>query len=157
MHCDLCGKETDEIYRAEIEGSIFNVCSDCASLGKIISKVKPAKNPAVKPAPSRKHIAEKEIIQVIVPNYATLIRNAREKAGLKQEELAKKIAEKDSLISAIESGRHEPPIDVALKLEHFLGIHLVEEEEIVYDKPKKHKSTSEESITLGDIIKIRKR
>ncbi len=158
MHCDLCGKETDEIYKAEIEGSVFNVCRDCASLGRIISKVSTKSHNKVAKSFKKQQRVEKEVIQVIVPDYAKIIRSAREKAGLKQEELAKKIAEKDSLIHAIESGKHEPPIAVARKLERALGIHLITEEEVSYKEPKKSNSKDQsDEITLGDIIKIRKR
>ncbi|MDK2849474.1 MAG: putative transcription factor [Candidatus Woesearchaeota archaeon] len=156
MHCDLCGKETNEIYKAEIEGSVFNVCRDCASLGRVLSKVSTntKKNIIRK---TKKPVVEKEIVEVIVPNYAKLIKTAREKLGLKQEELAKKLAVKDSLIHAIESGRHEPSIELAKKLEHFLGIHLVEEQ-VFETVPKKMGSKKEnDEVTLGDIIKIRKR
>ncbi len=149
--CDMCGKETDLVV-AIIEGSEMNVCSQCARFGKIIRKIKP-------PEPIKKEIEkvgkeepEKEIIENIVESYGKIIKEAREKLGLKQEDFAKKINEKASLIHKIESEHQKPSIDFAKKIEKFLKIKLIEEEKL--EKIKLDKSDSE-SFTIGDIIKLK--
>jgi len=71
---------------------------------------------------------------------------------LKQEEFAKKLNEKESLIQKIESGHFEPSIGLAKKIGRFLKIKLVEEYEEVHEKQVRSKTGS---FTIGDIIKIK--
>ena len=89
-------------------------------------------------------------MQVVVSNYGSLIKNAREKMGLKQEELAKKLNEKESIIQKIETANFKPGMKLAKKLERFFGIKLIEEVEVEKVKIKKESS---ESFTLGHFIK----
>ena len=94
------------------------------------------------------------MIQIITPDYSELIKKKREKLGLKQEELAKKIAEKESIIHKIESGQFEPSVELARKLEKFLNIKLIEQhEEVKVSLGKK----GEGAATLGDVVVIRKK
>ena len=155
--CDICGKEA-ELYKTIIEGTEMNVCKPCARFGKIINKIKEVKEEQKKikkEFPERKKTtSDKEIIQVVVPDYAQRIKKRREELGLKQEELAKKIAEKISLIHHIESGEFEPNINLARKLEKFLKMKLVEQEEVSKDI---HFKTSPDQLTVGDFIKVKKK
>jgi putative transcription factor len=147
MACEMCGKES-ELYKAEVEGSIMSVCQTCAKFGKIITKPKPIqlKNKQF----IHKKKSEPETIFLIIDNYNIKLKNAREKLNLKQEEVAKQIAEKESLIHAIESGKHEPDINLARKLERFYKIKLVEEHKEESTGSSKQKS---EGFTIGDFIK----
>ena len=96
---------------------------------------------------------ERQIIETIVPGYGRIIKKKREELGLKQEDFARKINEKVSLIHNIESEHFEPSINLARKIERFLKIKLVEQfEEQLSGKSKKLTSTDE--MTIGDIIKI---
>ncbi|MBU4492883.1 MAG: TIGR00270 family protein [Nanoarchaeota archaeon] len=151
MQCDLCGAKTENLFRAIVEGTELNVCKDCAKYGKIIEK-KPIKveekRQFTKPAEP-----EKEIIQVIVPDFAQRIKKKRESLGLKQKEFAKKTSEKESLIHNIETGSFEPSISLARKLEKFLKIKLIEDYE---EEHKKGSKTKTEGFTVGDLIKIKK-
>ncbi|MBU4283534.1 MAG: TIGR00270 family protein [Nanoarchaeota archaeon] len=151
MQCDLCGAKTEYIFRTIIEGTELNVCKDCAKYGKVIEK-KPIKveekRQFTKPAEP-----EKEIIQVIVPDFAQRIKKKRESLGLKQKEFAKKTSEKESLIHNIETGSFEPSISLARKLEKFLKIKLIEDYE---EEHKKGSKTEAEGFTVGDLIKIKK-
>jgi putative transcription factor len=149
MNCDLCGKEA-ELLKVIIEGTELNVCKDCSRYGRVIGRVKPAAKPAAKTAKP----AEKELIQVIVSDYAARVKSAREKKGLKQQELAKAISEKESLIRNIEAGRYEPSIDLAAKLEKFLRIVLVEQHEEVQERTGAKKSGE---FTIGDFVRVRKK
>jgi putative transcription factor len=73
---------------------------------------------------------------------------------LKQEELAKKIAEKESVIHKLESGSIIPAIPLARKLEKFLRIALVETIEV--DSPEtSDRRSSSDGLTLGDLIRIK--
>ena len=60
---------------------------------------------------------EEEIIRLVVGDFATRVRKAREKLGLKQEDFAKKIKEKESIVHKLETGEFKPNLDLAKKLE----------------------------------------
>jgi len=154
----------DKTHRIEVEGSILNVCERCSSFGKIIGKVKPELpekkkkklEKAAEKLAEEKARKETETMQLIVPDYSKIIKKAREKTGLKQEELAKKLAEKESMIHKLESGIMKPDIPLARKLEKFLKIALVETIEVGSPETGNNRSRSE-GLTLGDLIKIKSR
>ncbi|MFH1649231.1 MAG: multiprotein bridging factor aMBF1 [Candidatus Woesearchaeota archaeon] len=127
MQCDLCGKE-DTLFNATIEGTSVRACKSCASFGTVKGQVA---------APLRKKEAQRkqtpivaarddeEVLEYIREDYATVIRNAREKKGLKQEDFAKMLREKESVIHKLETGSYEPSIPLANKLEKILNVKLV--------------------------------
>ena len=96
VQCEMCGSNSEELVDALVEGVMLTVCENCARYGKVI-RVKPKEIKEIKKEKIEKK-SEEEIIEIIVPDYATKIMNAREKLNLKQEELAKDIAEKESVI-----------------------------------------------------------
>ncbi|MBN2567230.1 TIGR00270 family protein [Candidatus Woesearchaeota archaeon] len=159
MQCDMCGA-TGEIYRAEIEGTELQVCESCASLGRVIGRVEQPealRRRKARPSPQerpRLPARRNETIQVIVDGYAGIVKAARERIGLKQKELAMRIAEKESLIHNIESGHFEPGIGLARKLERFLKVSLIEDHEETHDGAF---SAGGEDVTLGDVIRIKRR
>ena len=146
--CDMCGKETKLIV-ALIENTELNVCEKCGKFGKTIRKdnyIPKTKKTVIKEI-------EEEVIERIVKGYCTLIKEARERINLKQEDFAKKINEKVSLIHNIESGHHEPNIKLAQKIEKFLKIELIEEKKL---EKTELKTTKSETLTIGDLIKLKK-
>jgi putative transcription factor len=152
MQCDMCGKEAP-LFKTDVEGGILNVCQACSKFGKVISVVREVSE--IKAARQlERQVIKKEIVQVIVDDYGELIKKAREKRGLKQEELAKMLAEKESKIQKLESGQFEPSIDLARKLEKALKITLVEQHEEAHDKQYKAAS---DTLTIGDVLEIKKR
>lgn len=74
------------------------------------------------PGSSRQKLLEPELELRI--DFHRVIREAREKMGLSQEQLGLRIAEKTSVIKLLESGRLKPNIILARKLERFLKIQL---------------------------------
>ena len=143
-------KDTMELLQNELsslEGSVLSVCKSCSKYGKIIEikKSKPAQEPP------KKIIRIEEPIEVIVPDFSLKIKNARESLKLKQEELAKKISKKASVIHKLESGHLTPSISLAKKLESFLNIKLIEQ----YEEEKKEINLKDEDLTIGDLIKIK--
>jgi putative transcription factor len=84
----------------------------------------PLKKAPVKKAPSRSQTTLDDMI--LVEDYAIIIRNARQKAGLSQEELAQKVGERISTLQAIEAGRLKPEKKTIRGLERELGISLLE-------------------------------
>ena len=155
MQCDMCGKETPILYETIVESVKMYLCKSCSRYGKVIRKISSIEEKPKEKKEVKKEIKqEEEIIEVITQNYATLIKNAREKRGLKQKELAKMIAEKESIIHKIEASKIEPPIDIAKKLERVLGIKLVEQ---VVEKHQEISRKEVKELTLGDIAKLRRR
>lgn len=148
----MCGKET-EIVTAEIEGTTMEVCRDCAKFGKIVSKPRPTMIKKEKPKP-KIALPEREIILVIVENYGERIKKKREQLGLKQEELAKKLGIKESLLHKLEAGYFEPNMDLARKFERILGVKLV----VQHEEVRKRKEISAgDRFTIGDFIKVKKK
>ncbi len=144
--CDMCGAE-GKLVRASVEGTELNVCSSCAKFGKVMKKpVTFLKNKNVV-----RETAREEKPEIIVPDYSSLIKKKREERGMKQEELARAIAEKESLIHKIEAGQTEPSISLARKLERFLKITLVKEFEGT-DGTLPSKTKTQE-FTIGDLVR----
>jgi len=148
MHCDLCGSN-ERLYLTEIEGTKLNVCKKCSSFGNIIEEKKPIQKKQKSKAQDIKETTE--IMEMIVENYSELIKKSRESMNLKQEELARKIAEKESVIHKLESGNIEPNIRLAKKLEKVLNINLIQEEKI--EKISQNSNNDATNVTIGDLIK----
>jgi len=158
MQCNLCGKEA-ELFLTDIEGSRLEICQPCAKHGKIIKRIITEEEiKIVKKKEQLKIISyknpEKELIEVIVEDYASLIKIAREKLNLRQDEFAKRISEKKNIIHNIETGRTEPNLALARKLEKALHITLIEDQEVTHETSD---TTKSDSLTIGDMISIKNR
>ena len=152
INCDLCGKADERLNRAIIESVELNVCNDCSKFGKVIGQVRVASKKEI--SKKTKSIEEQEEkIELIVENYSEIIRKKRESMNLSQKDFASKLNEKESTIHKIETGTFEPSLELAKKLEKFLGIRLIEEHQ---EKHENFKMSKEEGFTLGDFIKIKK-
>lgn len=150
----MCGSE-GEVFRTSIEDVILNVCSQCSKFGKVMSSVKVQEPKEIKKQQIKMaRQPEKETIFIIVQDYSEKIKKAREKLGLKQVDFAKKINEKDSVISKLETGGIEPSIKLARKLEKFLNIKLVDEYQ---ESSKALPKTKGKGFTIGDMVKVRKK
>ncbi len=153
MICEICGKEIiGEAYKVIVEGTELIVCREDSRYGRLVGRINLMQESRRIPAPKREENQKK--VFGIVSDFSKIIRKKREELGLKQEEFAKKIAEKESLIHKIEAGKVKPSISLALKLEKILKIRLIAElegEESETAKP------SNSEFTIGDIIKIKNR
>ena len=152
INCDMCGNE-GQLFKTDVEGSILNLCKDCSRFGKVISAIRIEKKETKKGIKTEKQEIEEESVLSIVPTYGDIIKRKREQLGIKQEDFAKKINEKMSLIHKIETNQFEPGIDLARKIEKFLHIKLMEQEKI---KPNFQSRQKSEGFTIGDFIKIKK-
>lgn len=159
--CDLCGKST-QLYKVEIEKARLNVCSDCAKYGTVLER------PIEVPSPPRQEHpgyawqaapAAEQIESLIDDDYSTLIKTAREKAKLTQEELAKAIAEKENVVHRMENRQQEPTVKIAKKLEQFLHIKLIKKEpqNQAPTPALKEVDFSETELTIGDLLKMTKK
>ena len=103
MQCEMCGS-SEKLYKADVEGSVLTVCRACAACGKMIGPARSDRRVSSKKA--RKEAAkneerkaeakrQRETIMIISDDYSSKIRVAREKKGMKQEQLAKALALKE--------------------------------------------------------------
>ncbi|PLW79509.1 hypothetical protein C0585_07375 [Candidatus Woesearchaeota archaeon] len=91
---------------------------------------------------------------MVIPDFSRLIKNKRESMNLTQEQLAKRLNEKESMIQSIEKGRM-PSIAFAKKLEKNMDIVLVKE----YKNSHAELKVESEAPTIGNMIqfKVRKK
>ena len=140
VECELCGSKATR--KAKVEGSILNVCDDCVKFGREIPQIEIKKKDKRIP-----HLEEME--DVLVADFHKIIRKSREKRKLTQEDLAKKLKEKASVIKRIEEG-WKPSMELIKKLEKFFEIKLREKiEENVLEK-----KIGSKDLTIGDIVEV---
>jgi uncharacterized protein (TIGR00270 family) len=92
---------------------------------------------------------------ILVEDYAEIIRAARQRKKLSQEELAQKVGERISTLQSIEAGRLKPTRKTLRGLERELGISLLEPIGTVPIKSSDTRSTG--GPTLGDIVKVKRK
>ncbi len=143
--CEMCGKET-QLFKTSIESSELNVCKSCGGFGRIVKTFNPTRQQKI-------NQIKKEVIESIVSNFAQLIKQSREKRKMTQQEFAKFLNEKESIMHKIETSHYVPDIETIKRFENILKIKLIErlEEEKVEDIKK----TKSDVLTIGDIIKLK--
>ena len=127
--CEICGAPLrPPPNRVEIDGAVMVVCDNCARLGTPIGPVPPARihNGPLRPFPRTQAPPKPiETEYEVDPDYNMLIRQAREKMGLSQEQLGKLLNEKPSVIRMVESKKLLPDLTLTRKLMHELRINLL--------------------------------
>lgn len=137
MFCEVCGKESKKLKKVLIEGAAMNACPECAKLAsaEISSGNKFTSESLrirIESLTKRRESGEEDLLEedeFLVEDYGERVKNARERLGLTQEELALKINEKSSVIAKIERYEFRPDKNLIKKLEKFLGIKLTEKVE----------------------------
>jgi len=142
----MCGKE-DDLLLVLVEEVEMNLCRNCSKFGKTLN---PTKKISKTDHPKK---IEEEYVEGTIENFSEIIKNKREKLGLSQKELARSLNEKESIVHKIETGHIEPNLDLARKIERFLGIKILKEYSVRYKKI----SSENKSFTIGDIIGNKKR
>ena len=156
--CEMCGKKVSNLKTVLIEGSMLNVCPNCARFGKPV-KPEIAATPveiAQRLELREKRLRTKNVFENIenelVDDYAKKIRDARTKMNLTPEELGKRINEKKTVITKIESKSMRPDENLIKKLETTLNIKLTEKTKT--EKVETKRTGGE--LTIGDLIKREK-
>ncbi len=155
MLCEMCGSESASLEPRKISGSVLRVCSSCSGMGKQTSyresvghRAFVAQTLEKREQKTRyKDISSDE--KVLVSNYGSVVRKARERKGLDHTSLAMKISEKKSIITSVESGNMKPNEKLIKKLENFLKINLMED---VDDSSSSYNPSSKKNLTMGDLI-----
>jgi putative transcription factor len=178
VQCEMCGTETGQPKTVKIEGAELDVCAECAEFGTEVRQQSSSSTSTKYSTSSssgsgsgssgsssqsssgssggggsqRRRRDMFDQMDEVAQDYDTRIRQARESRGLSQEDLAKKLNEKASLIRKLERGDVLPSDGVQRKLEKELDISLVEgaasDEETEWSS-----GSSSGGTTLGDVVK----
>lgn len=137
------------------------VCSSCQHLGKPYQEEPSAPirpySPKLRMPRTTYHKApelprgmeESEVAE----DYSNLVRNRRMKMGLSQEELAKRVKERLTVIQKIETGKIAPDTKLCRELEHELRIKLL----VPRTATPAPKMGAPAEVTLGDIIRVKEK
>ena len=165
MECEICGKEVPEnnTIRAKIEGTVMVVCKECSKLGKIQKappKPKFVKQNKTKKSQNKKnnrknYSRDDEPSEELVEDFNNIVRNARESKDWSREDLGKKINERVSVITRIETGKMTPDIKLTKKLEKALNIKLLEKIDKIDLNQFINNNSGER--TLGNVVKIKRK
>ena len=165
MECEICGKPVPENnpIRAKIEGSLMVVCKECSKLGKIQKAppkpkfVKQKNNKNQRPATTRNrpYSRNDEPSDELIEDFSFEVRKAREAKNWSREDLGKKINERVSVITRIETGKMTPDTKLTKKLENTLDIKLLEKVDSIDLNDFVSNSSGER--TLGNIMKIKRK
>jgi len=169
--CPICGGKIWKPSHVIIDGAKVTVCQSCSHLGnknsrttsqKIQSKVfykKPIRRNLVGTQRKQKisqKLDNKANLQ-IVADYATKIKNLREKNRLTQGKFALKLHEKESIIRNVESGKRIPTIALAKKIEQTYGIKLTEKKDDDDIDYRRYIQKKKAPMTLGDTVVVKKK
>jgi putative transcription factor len=150
----MCGAESAVLGPRKVSGSILQLCSSCGGLGSETSYRDSIGHRAyvAETLEKRQQKNRYEEIEpdefVLVKDYGSIVRKAREKAGLNHSSLASKISEKKSILTSVETGKMTPNEKLIKKLENYLKIKLTEKVESTTTS-----SSSGEALTMGDLLK----
>ncbi len=161
MVCEMCGKAI-RTKLMMVEGAPLNVCESCQkfAVGETVVKTESGRvvsTPIADRLEQRsRRMGSRDIYnqsseKIIADDYGSRVRDKRRKMGLSQDELAKKINEKKSIIVKVENQDIRPSDKLVSTLERALGISLKDSIEDVEVGTEKEAFTR--SMTLGDFVK----
>ncbi|MFB6133587.1 MAG: multiprotein bridging factor aMBF1 [Halanaeroarchaeum sp.] len=168
VQCEMCGAETASPTTVKIEGAELQVCDSCAEFGTEVqtqdsgttstkystgsssssSSTSGSTSGGSSGGRGRRDMFDE--MEEVASDYDQRIRNAREDAGLTQEELADQLNEKASLVRKLEHGDILPSDDVQSKIEGKLGISLTEA--ATDDDEEWDAGGDGQGLTLGDVV-----
>ena len=164
MECEICGKPVPENnpIRAKIEGSVMVVCKECSKLGKVQKAPPKPKFVKQNKKPKRQTTTRKKVYsrndepsEELIEDFSLEVRKAREAKNWSREDLGKKINERVSVITRIETGKMTPDTKLTKKLEKALNIKLLEKIDNMDLNQFINNSSGER--TLGNIMKIKRK
>lgn len=145
--CNLCGQDFKELNKAEVEGTIIDVCNNCLKFGRKVEV--PQQTYKINRKVEFKSLEQEDL--TIVSGYGERMKKARESIGLTRIELASKMKEKQSVIKRLEEEKMEPDEKLMKRIEKILKISLSEQ----YKEAKMSRSGKKENLTVGDVISVK--
>ena len=160
MFCEICGREiVGKPARSLVEGARLIVCQQCSGLGTQLPSF-PDRSHRPLVASSHTHAPIERLPKAVeesdlVEEYSTIVKEARAKLGLSQQDLAFKAKEKVTVIQKIEIGKMLPTMRLAKELEHILRVRLlVPRDEFDLPAPPR-RPLPQSGVTLGDVALVR--
>ncbi|MFB6183807.1 MAG: multiprotein bridging factor aMBF1 [Haloarculaceae archaeon] len=175
VQCEMCGTETNSPNRIKVEGAELDVCDDCTEFGTEVTTADSSSTTSTKYSTSSSSSSSSssgrsgssgggggsggssgrrrdmfDEMDEVAQDYDERIRSAREAAGLSQEDLARQLNEKASLIRKLEHGDVLPSDDVQRKLERELDIDL--SEGATTEETEWEGGSASGEYTLGDVV-----
>jgi len=124
--CEVCGAEIKGAAQYVVIGdSKLRVCKACAHYGTVVVENKNVRAGPVAHAKANSRLYEQmdhDLEVEVEEDYGRKLKEAREKAGLKQTELANRINEKQSLLRKIENEEIVPSDEVMRKIKRVLNL-----------------------------------
>ena len=175
VQCEMCGTETSTPDRIKVEGAELDVCDSCTEFGTKVDTGDSSSSTSTKYSTSSSGSGSSgsasggtsttssgggggggrsrdmfDDIDELAQNYDDIIREGREGAGYSQEELAKNLNEKASLIRKLEQGEMLPTDEMQQKLERTLDVDLSAGGST--DDAEWESDSSAGEYTLGDVV-----
>ncbi|MFB6074919.1 MAG: multiprotein-bridging factor 1 family protein [Haloarculaceae archaeon] len=147
--CELCGAEGVELQTASVAGATLQVCPDCAQHDEAGGKPDRDDGDRDRGRRAAQNTARMQDVQSVdashweegadydedqlpylVADYASIVTEARQDAGLQTDELASEIDADEADVLAVEQGRATQANvggSVVAALERYLDVELVEE------------------------------
>ena len=155
MLCEMCGAESVNLESRKISGSVLKVCVSCAGMGEKTTYRESVGHRAFVAQTLEKREQKtryKDISSddnILVNDFGSKIRKARERKGIDHKTLALKISEKKSIITSIEAENMRPNEKLIKKLEKYLSIKLTEE---IDNSVASFSSKNKKGMTMGDLL-----
>jgi putative transcription factor len=165
LYCEVCGSEiVGKPARSLVEGATLLVCQQCSSLGKELPGF-PERRPRagrLGSVPSHTRTPLESLPKAVedsdlVEDYSEIVKEAREKLGLSQTDLAFKAKEKVTVIQKIELGKILPTMRLTKELEHVLRVKLLAPRADLELSTVPVKQAGPRELTLGDIAIVRRK
>ncbi len=176
VQCEMCGTETANPSRIKIEGAELDVCDECTEFGTELQTGSEESSTSTKYSTSSSSSGGSsststtssssssssstggggrrsdiyEDVDELAQDFDQQIRRARERANQSQDELARELNEKASLIRKLERGDTLPTDDLQRKLERHFDIDLTAGGSVDESEWDSDGSTGE--YTLGDMV-----
>lgn len=162
MICEMCGAETPRARIVQVERTTLRVCDKCVKFGTELAGSAGGIAPRTTQGEAldrrsrrqtQRDIYTEEVTDVdLADDFHKRIFQARNAKGWSQDDLGRKINEKKSIISQLETKQIRPDDRLIRKLETALGIKLKEE---VSKVAAKKESSFKKDVTLGDLMKAK--
>ena len=152
--CELCGKSSVSTIKIDLAGSVMQACGSCQRMGKPVKGGSSNFSSETSSHTFRRKTKEIQNLAV-VSNYSSILNSTLAKKGLNIQQLARAKNIKENNLNKYFSGKIQPDVDVARKLEDLLGIKILEEVEDV--NPEDYMSEDEDDSSssgqsLGDLL-----
>ncbi len=174
VQCEMCGTETTDPSRIKVEGAELDVCDSCTDFGTELQTEEESSTSTKYSTSSSSGSSGSndsrststttttssggggrstdiyEDVDELGQDFDQRIRSARERADLTQDELARTLNEKASLIRKLERGETLPTDDLQRKLEAHFDIDLSAGGDV--DTDGWDGDSSAGGYTLGDMV-----